>query len=285
MTADAAYQNLCRKILQYGKKRGDRTGIGTISLFGEQLDVDLRQGFPLLTTKRVFWRGVVEELLWFISGSTDAKVLSAKGVHIWDGNTSRAALDARSLTSYPEGFVGPSYAWQWRSFGADMRDVADPGIDQLAQVIEKIKKDPTDRRLIVTAWNPTDIPKMALPPCHIMYQFYVDEGELSCQMYQRSCDVGLGLPFNIASYALLTHLVAHVCGLRVGRLIMCLGDAHIYLNHVEAINEQLQRQPRKQPELTFKRETGDIDSITAADIELTGYTPHPVLSHPMPMAV
>jgi thymidylate synthase len=273
---DEQYLALCRRVLFTGKQRGDRTGVGTISLFGERLDIDLAAGFPLLTTKRVFWKGVLRELLWFISGSTDSKILAAQGVHIWDGNSSREYLDAHGLESYPEGEIGPGYGWQWRSFGGS--------VDQLAAVIKNIREKPTDRRHIVTAWNPVDLPKMALPPCHILYQFYVDDETLSCQMYQRSCDVGLGLPFNIASYALLTHMVAHVCGLRVGRLILCLGDTHIYTNHLAAIREQVLREPKSLPTLSITKKTDNIDEITEADIELTGYAPHPPLANIMPMA-
>lgn len=277
-TVDDDYLDLCKRILRDGKRRSDRTGTGVISRFGERLDIDLRQGFPLLTTKRVFWKGVVEELLWFISGSMDSKILSAKGVHIWEGNTSREYLDSHGFNHYQEGYVGPSYGWQWRHFGGD----------QLQEVIDKIQKNPTDRRLLVSAWNPYDIPKMALPPCHIMYQFYVEETttqlELSCQVYQRSCDVGLGLPFNIASYALLTHLIASICNMGVGRLIMCLGDTHIYSTHLDAIAEQLERKPKSLPILHINKKP-NIDSITSADIKLVGYEPHPPLIKQMVMAV
>ncbi len=290
---DDDYVSLCRKILCKGHVRTDRTGVGVSGLFGERLDIDLKLGFPLLTTKRVFWMGVVRELLWFISGSTNAKQLADKGVHIWDGNTSRTYLDSRGLKDYPVGEVGPSYGWQWRYFGSTYRcsDSSEAGgcqhlgKDQLADVISQIRTNPTDRRLIVSAWNPNDLPKMALPPCHLLYQFYVDNGELSCQVYQRSVDVGLGLPFNIASYALLTHLVAHVTGLQVGRLIMCLGDTHIYNTHRKALQDQIFREPRELPTLKLKRATEDIDSITEDDIQLVGYRPHPPLSEPLPMAV
>lgn len=287
-SVDHDYLALCRRILTQGKIRSDRTTVGTISRFGERLDIDLKIGFPLLTTKPVFWKGVVRELLWFISGSTDSTILSKQKVHIWEGNTSREYLDSRGLTDYSVGEVGPSYGWQWRHFGATYNvdgSCLHTGTDQLASVISQIRSNPTDRRLVVSAWNPVDLPKMALPPCHILYQFYVDDGELSCQVYQRSVDVGLGLPFNIASYALLTHMIAHVTGLKVGRLIMCLGDTHIYQNHKIAIEEQVSRDPRPLPRLQFTRLTEDIDSITEADIQLIGYTPHPQLKIPMPMAV
>lgn len=285
MTVDHDYLELCKRIFSNGKLREDRTGTGTYSVFGERLDIDLKQGFPLLTTKRLYWKAILRELLWFISGSPDSTILSAQGVRIWEGNTSREALDSRGLHDYPVGSIGPGYGWQWRRSGATFESPVAEGVDQLQDVIKQIRQDPTSRRMIVTAWNPIDLPKMALPPCHIMYQFYVDDGELSCQMYQRSVDVGLGLPFNIASYALLTQIIAHITGLQVGRLIMCLGDTHIYTNHVEGIEEQLSRAPRPLPQLQFKREIKDIDSMTEDDIELLNYDPHPKLSAEMKMAV
>lgn len=283
---DADYLALCKRILKEGKLRHNRTGIAAYSRFGERLDIDLKKGFPLLTTKRVFWNGVVRELLWFLSGSTDTTLLSRAGVHIWDGNTTRTALDARGLKDYQVGEAGPIYGWQWKNFGADYTGFScRPGVDQITEVIKQILKDPTSRRHIVTAWNPNDLDKMALPPCHIMYQFYVDDGELSCQMYQRSVDVGLGLPFNIASYALLTHLIAHVTGLGVGRLIMCLGDTHIYTTHREGILEQMSRDPKPLPKLEIKAQITDINKIGLRDILLLSYNPHPPLTHEMPMAV
>lgn len=281
---DEQYLALCRRILETGSKRADRTGMGTISKFGERIEVDLTQGFPLLTTKRIYWNAVVRELLWFISGSTDAKELSKKGVHIWDGHTSREYLDSRGLSHYPEGCVGPSYGWQWRHAGALFPGTTTQGIDQLAEIIEKIKKDPTDRRLIVSAWNVSDLKKMALPPCHILFQFYVEEDErLSCQVYQRSADVPLGLPFNIASYALLTHIVAHLAALKggVGRLILCLGDAHIYTNQVEGINIQLKRTPRSLPRIRISPRVMNIDDITEMDILLEDYDPLPAIAMQM----
>lgn len=229
------YLNLVRDILENGVARNDRTGVGTLSKFGAQMRFNLRDGrFPLLTTKRVFWRGVAEELLWFISGSTNARELQAKGIHIWDGNASREFLDRQGLTHREEGDLGPVYGFQWRHFGAtyvDMHtDYRGQGVDQLAACIELIKKDPNNRRIVMSAWNPSDLKLMALPPCHMFCQFYVANGELSCQvtflpllssqapqMYQRSADMGLGVPFNIASYSLLTRLVAQVCDLQPGK--------------------------------------------------------------------
>ncbi|KAJ1897086.1 Thymidylate synthase, partial [Coemansia sp. IMI 209127] len=236
------YLDLIREILEKGERRGDRTGTGTVALFAPpQLRFSLADDvFPLLTTKRVFWRGVVEELLWFVGGRTDANVLRDKGVHIWDGNGSREFLDARGLTHRREGDLGPVYGFQWRHFGAQYTDAdtdySGQGVDQLAAVIQTIRENPTDRRIILSAWNPADMAAMALPPCHMFAQFFVsnagtDEATLSCQMYQRSCDVGLGVPFNIASYALLTRMIAKVTGLKPGHFVHCMGDTHIYANH------------------------------------------------------
>jgi thymidylate synthase len=233
---------------------------------------------PLLTTKRTFWRGVVEELLWFLRGSTNGNELTAKGIHIWDGNGSREFLDQRGLTHREVGDLGPVYGFQWRHFGAryvDMyTDYTNQGVDQLADCVWKIKNTPDDRRIIMSAWNPVDLDLMALPPCHMFFQFYVANGELSCQMYQRSADMGLGVPFNIASYALLTHIMAHVCGLKPGDFIHTLGDAHVYLNHVEALQEQMKRAPREFPKLKINVERENIDDFALEDFELCGYRPH-----------
>lgn len=204
----------------------------------------LRDGlFPLLTTKRVFWRGVLEELLWFIKGSTDAKELQAKNVHIWDGNSTREFLDKNGFQDRKEGDLGPIYGFQWRHYGAEYKTSSDDytaqGIDQLNEVIRRIRTNPNDRRIVMSAWNVIDLPKMALPPCHCFVQFYVADGELSCQLYQRSADMGLGVPFNIASYALLTCMIAHVTDLKPGDFVHTLGDAHIYLNHLEPLQEQV----------------------------------------------
>ncbi|XWS40059.1 hypothetical protein CRYUN_Cryun18bG0108000 [Craigia yunnanensis] len=219
------YLKMVQDIISDGNLKDDRTGTGTLSKFGCQMRFNLRKTFPLLTTKKVFWRGVVEELLWFISGSTNAKVLQEKGIHIWDGNASRDFLDSIGLTDREEGDLGPVYGFQWRHFGARYTDMhADytcQGFDQLLDVINKIKNNPNDRRIILSAWNPSDLKLMALPPCHMFAQFYVANGELSCQMYQRSADMGLGVPFNIASYSLLTCMIAHVCGMLSLRPILC----------------------------------------------------------------
>lgn len=284
--AEYQYLDLVRRILREGVQRDDRTGTGTKSLFGAQMRFDLKDSFPLLTTKRVFWRGVVEELLWFISGSTDAKKLSVKGVNIWDGNGSRQFLDKLGFSDREVGDLGPVYGFQWRYFGAKYKDCrkdySGEGVDQLAQVIDTIKRKPNDRRIILCAWNPNAIPEMALPPCHVLAQFYVANGRLSCQMYQRSCDMGLGVPFNIASYALLTLLIACVCGLEAGEFVHTLGDAHVYNNHVESLEQQLEREPKPFPRVEI-RPRDNIEHFTAKDIKLVGYEPHKTIK--MKMAV
>jgi len=284
------YLELVRRVLAQGVCKGDRTGTGTLSLFGAQMRFDLRGGrFPLLTTKRVFWRGVAEEMLWFVSGNTDATALQKRGIHIWDGNGSRAFLDKMGFHARREGDLGPVYGFQWRHFGAKYEscdaDYRGRGVDQLAEVIETIKNNPNDRRMVVSAWNPNAIAEMALPPCHMFFQFYVANSELSCQMYQRSCDLGLGVPFNIASYALLTVMVAHVTGLRPGELVHVLGDAHIYLNHVDALKQQLSRTPNAFPTLRVvpRDDLQCIDDFRFEDFELTGYTPQSSIA--MTMAV
>lgn len=246
----------------------------------------MRDQFPLLTTKRVFWRAVAEELLWFIKGSTDAKILQEKNINIWNGNSTREFLDASGFDR-EVGDLGPVYGFQWRHFGAEYKDCrsdySKKGIDQLKDVIERIKTNPNDRRIIMTAWNPSDIPNMALPPCHCLVQFYVANGELSCQLYQRSADMGLGVPFNIASYALLTYMIAHVTNLKPGDFIHTLGDAHVYLNHVEPLKEQLKRSPRPFPKLNIKRQISDIDDFRFEDLEIVEYDPYPTIK--MEMAV
>ncbi|XP_018471037.1 bifunctional dihydrofolate reductase-thymidylate synthase 2 isoform X1 [Raphanus sativus] len=281
------YLNLVDEIISNGNLKDDRTGTGTLSKFGCQMKFNLRRSFPLLTTKRVFWRGVVEELLWFISGSTNAKLLQEKGIHIWDGNASREYLDGIGLTEREEGDLGPVYGFQWRHFGAkytDMHaDYTGQGFDQLLDVINKIKNNPDDRRIIMSAWNPSDLKLMALPPCHMFAQFYVANGELSCQMYQRSADMGLGVPFNIASYSLLTCILAHVCDLVPGDFIHVIGDAHVYKNHVRPLQEQLENPPKPFPVLKINPEKKHIDSFVAADFELIGYDPHKKID--MKMAV
>lgn len=290
------YLDLIRHILKDGIVRGDRTGTGTKSVFGAQMRFDLRDGaLPLLTTKKTFWRGVAEELLWFISGSTNANLLKEKKIRIWDGNASKEFLTSRGLGHREEGDLGPVYGFQWRHFGADYDDMhtdyTGKGVDQLQQCIDKIKNNPEDRRILLSAWNPSALDKMALPPCHLLCQFYVDttKNEVSCQMYQRSADMGLGVPFNIASYALLTHLIAHVTGRKPGELVHTLGDAHVYMNHIEPLQEQLDRTPRPFPKLFIddnndndkKKKT--IDDFSYKDLHVIGYHPHEKIS--MKMAV
>eukprot|EP00112_Aurelia_sp_Birch-Aquarium-sp1_P023315 Seg690.2 transcript_id=Seg690.2/GoldUCD/mRNA.D3Y31 product="Thymidylate synthase" protein_id=Seg690.2/GoldUCD/D3Y31 len=281
------YLNLIKHVMSNGKKKSDRTGTGTISLFGTQMRFNLRETFPLLTTKRVFWRGVAEELLWFIKGSTNGKELSAKNVKIWDANGSKEFLEAQGLGHREEGDLGPVYGFQWRHFGAEYTDMHDDyagkGVDQLERVIKLIKHNPDDRRIIMSAWNPVDLPKMALPPCHAFVQFYVCDGELSCQLYQRSGDIGLGVPFNIASYSLLTYMIAHICDLKVGDFVHTIGDAHVYVNHIEALKVQVEREPRPLPTLKIKRKITDIDDFKFEDFDLEGYKPHPKIK--MEMAV
>ncbi|XP_024979515.1 bifunctional dihydrofolate reductase-thymidylate synthase 1-like [Cynara cardunculus var. scolymus] len=271
------YLRLVEDIISDGAIKDDRTRTGTLSKFGCQMRFNLRKSFPLLTTKRVFWRGVVEELLWFISGSTNAKVLQEKGIHIWDGNASRDYLDSIGLVDREEGDLGPVYGFQWRHFGARYTnmhaDYTGQGFDQLLDVIDKVKNHPDDRWIILSAWNPSDLKQMALPPCHMFTQFYVAHGELSCQMYQRSADMGLGVPFNIASYALLTCMIAHVCDLVPGDFIIVLGDAHVYSTHVRPLQVQLQKMPRPFPILKINSQKKDIDGFVADDFNLIGYDP------------
>ncbi|SMN22290.1 similar to Saccharomyces cerevisiae YOR074C CDC21 Thymidylate synthase, required for de novo biosynthesis of pyrimidine deoxyribonucleotides [Maudiozyma saulgeensis] len=280
------YLELCQRIIDEGEFRPDRTGTGTYSLFAPpQLRFDLKDStFPLLTTKKVFTKGIILELLWFIAGCTDGKKLSEQGVKIWEGNGSREYLDGIGLTDRREGDLGPVYGFQWRHFGAKYKtcddDYTNQGVDQLQEVIRKIKETPYDRRIILSAWNPPDFPLMALPPCHMFCQFYVnfpkDGGKprLSCCLYQRSCDMGLGVPFNIASYALLTIMIAHVCDMEPGEFIHTLGDAHVYKDHVDALKEQISRVPRDFPKLNIKRKVTDIDDFKFEDFEITDYNPH-----------
>ncbi|KAI4483854.1 hypothetical protein M0802_013261 [Mischocyttarus mexicanus] len=286
------YLNLIKKIIKTGAKKEDRTGVGTYSIFGTQMRFNLTNGIiPLLTTKRVFWRGVIEELLWFIRGSTNAKELQEKGIHIWDSNASRDFLDNCGFTDREEGDLGPIYGFQWRNYGVEYKNMytnyRGKGmffcIDQLKEVIYKIKHTSDDRRIIMTAWNPVDIPKMALPPCHCLVQFYVSNGTLSCQLYQRSADMGLGVPFNIASYSLLTYMVAHITNLKPGEFIHTMGDCHIYVNHVSALEEQIKRTPRPFPTLKIIGDVKDIDDFTIDNFQLINYKPHPKID--MQMAV
>ena len=281
-TAEDAYLRLVRDVLDRGERREDRTGTGTLSLFGTQSRYDLSNGtVPLLTTKQVFVSSIIKELLWFIKGSTDSKDLSSRGVKIWDANGSRAFLERCGFNDREEGDLGPVYGFQWRHFGATYKtcgsDYTGQGVDQLRELIEQIKTTPGSRRLILCAWNAADIPSMALPPCHCLAQFYVHGGahsrpRLSCQLYQRSGDLGLGVPFNIASYAILTHMIAQVTGMQAGELVHTIGDAHVYLNHVDALEKQLKRKPLNQfPTLHFKRDVKDINDFAYDDFEIKDY--------------
>ena len=282
------YLDIIKNVIDHGVRKQDRTGVGTVSKFGEVARYSLRDGrIPLLTTKEVMWRFIVEELVWLINGKTDARDLQEKRVPIWDANGRRAFLDALGLRDREEFDLGPIYGFQWRHFGAtyvnSRTDYKGQGVDQLLEVIETIKKDPHSRRTLINAWNAADLKKMALPPCHVLCQFYVANGELSCIMYQRSCDLGLGVPFNIASYSLLTHLIAHVCGLRAGEFCHMMGDTHVYLNHVEPLRRQIERTPTAFPTIRFKRDLGSVTEFVSDDVELIGYTPQPAIY--MPMAV
>ncbi|KAK3948744.1 thymidylate synthase/dCMP hydroxymethylase domain-containing protein [Pseudoneurospora amorphoporcata] len=320
------YLDLVRQILDEGELREDRTGTGTYSIFAptplkfalsrpssptedpSSPTYSFESILPLLTTKRVFTKAVLLELLWFISASTSSTTLSSQGVKIWDGNGSRAFLDMLGLLHRKEGDLGPVYGFQWRHFGAEYvdcdTDYTGQGVDQLQRIIDTLRKNPYDRRLILSAWNPKDMSQMVLPPCHMFAQFYVsypgsrtraqsskegDEaqkqkprGHLHCQLYQRSCDMGLGVPFNIASYALLTHMLAHVCDLVPGSLTHVMGDAHVYLNHVDALKTQLEREPREFPTLEIRRQRGgSIDGWKAEDFVIKGYEPHKTIAMEM----
>jgi len=279
---EQAYLDMLQNILNNGTYRHDRTGTGVYGTFGERLKFSLRDGtIPVLTSKRVYWKGVVEELLFFIRGLTDNKYLQKRNVHIWDGNTTKEYLDANGLSHLEENMLGPMYGYNWRHFGAKYvnshTDYSGQGIDQLARAIDLIKNNPTSRRIVISAWDPTVLDEACLYPCHILYQFYVDvdRGELSCQMYQRSVDCFLGLPFNISSYALLTYIVADICGLKCGDLIMVLGDTHVYSNHVEQCKKQLERVPRTFPKLIIKNHHKKPEEYEAEDFELEGYKPYP----------
>jgi thymidylate synthase len=259
------YLSLMRHVLEHGTEKRDRTGVGTRSVFGHQMRFDLADGFPLLTTKRLHLKSIVHELLWFLAGDTNVRYLQEHGVRIWNEWADEA------------GELGPVYGRQWRSWPTpDGRRV-----DQISQVVEEIRRNPDSRRLIVSAWNVADVERMRLPPCHCLFQFYVAEGRLSLQLYQRSADIFLGVPFNIASYALLLQMVAQVTGLKPGEFIHTLGDAHLYLNHVEQALAQLAREPRRLPRMRLNPEVRDIFGFRYEDFELVGYDPHPHIAAPV----
>lgn len=311
MHQEQQYLDLLSHVLEDGEDREDRTGVGTRGLFGAQMRFDLRKEFPLLTTKKMAWKSIVEELLWFIRGNTNANHLKEKGVPIWNGNTTREFLDSRGL-KYPEGFIGPGYGWQWRRWGATYgicekelkrgdsdrwqhcyyekgkkildtetyksEPITNRGLDQLQEVVETLKNNPTDRRMIVSAWNVSQLDEMALPPCHILFQFWVSQKDntLSCQLYQRSCDMFLGVPFNIASYSLLTALIAKVTGYEPGDFIWTGGDVHIYKNHVKQVLTQVNRRPYPFPTVKVPdvQSLEDIEQVQFADIHLENYECH-----------
>lgn len=289
------YLHLLQDILDKGTVKTDRTGVGTKSIYGTQLKFDLSKSFPILTTKKVYWKGVVEELLWFIRGEHDSSKLEEKGVKIWVGNTTREFLDKKGMTNFPEKSIGMGYGVQWRSWGAEYESGVygneivfkinkKTGIDQLAKVINTLKTNPSDRRMIVSAWNVAEIDKMALPPCHLLFQFDVTDGRLNCQWYQRSVDTFLGLPFNISSYALLTCLIAKVVGLQPGTLTYAGGDTHLYLNHLEQAKEQISRIPYRFPTLNIKKDIKtleDIEALELSDLELVNYESHATIKAEM----
>lgn len=255
------YHDLLKHVLEHGHKKEDRTGTGTLSVFGYQMRFNLAEGFPLLTTKKVHLKSIIHELLWFLQGSTNIAYLKEHNVRIWDEWADEA------------GNLGPVYGYQWRNWPKP----DGKHIDQIAQVVESIKKNPDSRRLIVSAWNVSDVEKMKLPPCHAFFQFYVADGKLSCQLYQRSADIFLGVPFNIASYALLTMMVAQVCNLKLGDFVHTLGDAHIYSNHFEQVNEQLSRTPKSLPTMQINPAVNDIFSFKFEDFTLENYDPYPAI--------
>ncbi|MDC0709934.1 thymidylate synthase [Stigmatella sp. ncwal1] len=259
------YLDLLERVLRDGAKRGDRTGTGTLSVFGPQLRFDLTQGFPLVTTKKLHLKSILHELLWMLRGDTSVRSLQAQGVTIWDE------------WADPQGNLGPVYGHQWRSWSGPQGQP----IDQMRQLVEGLRKNPESRRHIVSAWNVADLPAMKLPPCHILFQFYVANGRLSCQLYQRSADLFLGLPFNIASYALLTMMVAQATGLTAHEFIHTLGDAHLYLNHVEQARTQLAREPRPLPRMQLNPEVKDLFAFRYEDFTLQDYEPHPAIKAPV----
>lgn len=265
------YLELLRDILENGKERRDRTGTGTIGVFGRQMRFDLRQGFPLLTTKKLHTKSIIHELLWFLRGETHVESLRAAGVRIWN---EWATAEQTAKFGRKEGDLGPVYGHQWRNFGASSTETKD-GVDQIARLVRDIRENPWSRRLIVTGWNPREADQVALPPCHTLFQFYVQDGELSCQLYQRSGDVFLGVPFNIASYALFTMMIAQVSGTKPGEFVHTLGDAHLYKNHIEQARLQLTREPRKLPLMRIDPEVKDIFGFRFEDFTLEGYDPHP----------
>lgn len=277
-----AYLDLLRHVRQTGEVRQDRTGVGTIGIFGAQLRFDLAEGFPLVTTKKVHTRSIIQELLWFLAGRTDNQWLTERGVTIWD---EWATAEQCAKFGRPAGELGPVYGHQWRRFGAtknpDGTYRAD-GVDQIKNLLEQLKKNPSSRRHLVTGWNPLEADQVALPPCHTLFQFHVSTDQrLSCQLYQRSADLFLGVPFNIASYSLLTHMIAQVTGLKPGHFVHTFGDAHIYLNHLEQVDLQCSRETRPLPRLILNPAVTDLFAFKYEDITIEGYDPHPAIKAPV----
>jgi len=279
---EKAYLTLLEDILSDGEKRNDRTGVGTSSIFGAQLKFDLNDNkIPLLTTKRMFYKGIIEELLFFLRGESDTKILESQGVKIWKGNTTRDFLDKRGLSYLPEGNMGKMYGKQWRDWGGSKDK---KGVDQIAKTIDLIKKDPYSRRITVSALNIAELPEMCLHPCHPLFQFYVNDDRLSCLFFMRSVDMFLGFPFNVASYGILTHIIAKVTGLKGDKLIFMAGDAHVYNNHQEQVKEQISRVPYEFPTLSINKELSsieDIERLKFEDFKVTGYKYHPSIKAEM----
>ncbi len=263
------YHDLLERVLREGVTKSDRTGTGTRAVFGHQMRFDLSEGFPLVTTKKLHLKSIIHELIWFLKGDTNVRYLQENGVTIWDEWADE------------KGDLGPVYGRQWRSWPAPTPEEPDRTLDQIAWVVNEIRRNPDSRRLVVSAWNPADIDKMALAPCHCLFQFFVAEGKLSCQLYQRSADIFLGVPFNIASYALLTHMVAEVTGLGVGDFVHTLGDAHLYSNHIEQAELQLSRDIRPLPTMRFRRKLTRLDDLAFDDVIIENYDPHPAIKAPI----
>lgn len=275
------YETLLRDVLEKGRVRTDRTGTGTRSLFGYQMRFDLREGFPLVTTKKVHLKSIIHELLWFLRGETRVDSLKAAGVSIWD---EWATAEQTAKFGREAGDLGPVYGHQWRNFGATKNadgSYARDGVDQIVNLLDDLERNPTSRRHLVTGWNPREATEVALPPCHTFFQFYVHDGELSCQLYQRSADVFLGVPFNIASYALLTMMIAQVKGLRAAEFVHTFGDVHLYSNHIEQAELQLSREPRPLPTMKLNPEVKDLFAFRYEDFSLEGYDPHPAIKAPV----
>ncbi|XP_063707551.1 thymidylate synthase-like [Culicoides brevitarsis] len=281
------YLNIVKKILATGYRSIDRTKVGTFSTFGEVMRFDISKSFPLLTTRKISWNVVTKELLWFISGSTDAKVLDKNGVKIWNANSTKEFLATRQIFNREAGDIGPTYGFQWRHAGIDYKgcghDYTNQGIDQLQNVIDSIKNDPNNRRMLISSWDVKLLSQMALPPCHVLIQFYVSGDKLSSQLYQRSADIMLGVPYNIASYALLTYMIAHLTNLKPDKFIHIMGNTHLYLNHVDAATQLIEREPYDFPTLKIKNDKNDISDYKYEDFILENYKYHPHIK--MDMAV